>query len=51
MSYEKISVPAEGERIHAEGTSLHVPDNPYLAYIEGDGTCADITRACLRICM
>jgi isocitrate dehydrogenase len=49
MSYEKITVPAGGERISAAGTTLDVPDNPYLAYIEGDGTGPDITRACLRI--
>jgi isocitrate dehydrogenase len=49
MNYEKIIVPAGGERIRAEGTALRVPDNPYLAYIEGDGTGPDITRACLRI--
>jgi isocitrate dehydrogenase len=49
MSYEKITVPAGGERIRADGASLRVPGNPYLAYIEGDGTGPDITRACLRI--
>ncbi|HET9224603.1 MAG TPA: isocitrate dehydrogenase (NADP(+)) [Roseiflexaceae bacterium] len=49
MTYEKINVPSGGEHIRAEGSTLHVPDNPYLAYIEGDGTGPDITRACLRI--
>jgi isocitrate dehydrogenase len=49
MGYEKITVPAGGARIIARGTTLQVPDNPYLAYIEGDGTGPDITRACLRI--
>jgi isocitrate dehydrogenase len=49
MTYEKINVPAGGERIRADGATLAVPDNPYLAYIEGDGTGPDITRACLRI--
>jgi isocitrate dehydrogenase len=49
MSYEKIAVPAGGERIRADGATLRVPDNPYLAYIEGDGTGPDITRACLRV--
>ena len=48
MSYEKITVPAGGERIRASGDKLQIPDNPYLAYIEGDGTGPDITRACLR---
>jgi len=49
MSYEKITVPAGGERIRASGDKLEIPDNPYLAYIEGDGTGPDITRACLRV--
>jgi isocitrate dehydrogenase len=49
MSYEKITVPAGGERIRASGGKLQIPDNPYLAYIEGDGTGPDITRACLRV--
>jgi isocitrate dehydrogenase len=49
MSYEKITVPAGGERIRASGDKLQIPNNPYLAYIEGDGTGPDITRACLRV--
>jgi len=49
MSYEKITVPAGGERIRASGDKLQIPDTPYLAYIEGDGTGPDITRACLRV--
>ncbi len=49
MGYEKITVPEGGARITASGTTLQVPNNPYLAYIEGDGTGPDITRACLRI--
>jgi len=49
MSYEKITVPAGGERIRASGDKLQIPDNPYLAYIEGDGTGPDITRACIRV--
>jgi len=49
MSYEKITVPAGGQHIRVSGDKLQVPDNPYLAYIEGDGTGPDITRACLRL--
>jgi isocitrate dehydrogenase len=49
MGYEKVTVPEGGERISASGDTLRIPDNPYLAYIEGDGTGPDITRACLRI--
>lgn len=49
MGYEKITVPEGGAHIRAVDNKLEVPDNPYLAYIEGDGTGPDITRACLRI--
>src|SRR3954454_25285054 len=49
MSYEQIVVPEGGERIRVSGDTLAVPHTPYLAYIEGDGTGPDITRACLRI--
>ena len=46
MSYEKITVPASGEKITmgADG-HVNVPDNPILPFIEGDGTGRDITRA------
>jgi isocitrate dehydrogenase len=49
MGYEKITVPEGGARIGTAGNTLQVPDNPYLTYIEGDGTGPDITRASLRI--
>jgi isocitrate dehydrogenase len=49
MGYEKITVPEGGARIGTAGNTLQVPNNPYLTYIEGDGTGPDITRACLRI--
>jgi isocitrate dehydrogenase len=49
MAYEKIVVPAEGQKITASNGRLNVPDNPILAYIEGDGIGPDITRASKRI--
>ncbi len=50
MAYDKIKVPAGGERITAgKGGALIVPDNPYIAYIEGDGTGPDITKASMLI--
>ncbi len=49
MGYAHITVPEGGTRIGTAGNTLQVPDNPYLTYIEGDGTGPDITRACLRI--
>ncbi len=50
MSYSKIVVPAKGEKITmgADG-ALQVPDHPILPFIEGDGTGADITRACMIV--
>jgi isocitrate dehydrogenase len=37
MKYEKIQVPADGQRITINpDSSLTVPDNPYIAFIEGD---------------
>ena len=45
-SYEKITPPAEGERIEVgENGSVTVPDHPIIPYIEGDGIGVDITPA------
>lgn len=44
MAYKKISVP-RGERITLQEGILHVPDNPIVAFIEGDGTGVDIWAA------
>jgi isocitrate dehydrogenase len=50
MAYQNIVVPADGAKItiNSDGT-LHVPANPILAFIEGDGIGRDITTASLRI--
>ena len=50
MAYDKIKVPASGEKItlKSEGV-LSVPDNPIITYIEGDGTGPDITKASMKI--
>src|SRR3954469_12998811 len=50
MKYEKISVPAEGQRITINpDSSLNVPDHPLIAYIEGDGIGIDITPVMLKV--
>lgn len=49
MAYAKIKVPQEGEKITIKDNKLVVPDNPILAYIEGDGIGYDITTASMRI--
>jgi len=44
--FDKIQIPAEGERITVEGKGqLKVSDCPVIPFIEGDGTGRDITRA------
>jgi isocitrate dehydrogenase len=48
MAYEKIEVPA-GEKITFENGHLNVPDNPIVAFIEGDGIGIDITPASLLV--
>ncbi len=49
MAYSKIVVPPDGERITVREGKLHVPDNPILLWIEGDGIGPDIMRASMRI--
>lgn len=43
--YKKISVPSSGEKISVENGKFVVPDNPVIAFIEGDGTGPDIWNA------
>ena len=49
MTYTKIIVPTEGERITTREGKLHVSDNPILLWIEGDGIGPDIVTASKRI--
>ncbi len=49
MAYKKITVPAGGEKISIEDGKLQVPDRPIIAFIEGDGTGADIWAASVRV--
>ncbi|MCI0397781.1 MAG: isocitrate dehydrogenase (NADP(+)) [Chloroflexi bacterium] len=48
MSFSNIQVPA-GEKITYSGGRLDVPDNPIVAFIEGDGIGVDITPASMRV--
>lgn len=48
MSYSKIKVPA-GEKISYANGQLQVPDNPIVAFIEGDGIGVDITPASILV--
>ena len=50
MSYEKIKIPRNGEKITmGDDGCLSVPDRPVVPYIEGDGTGPDITRAAMVV--
>ena len=49
MTYTKIVVPTEGERITTREGKLSVSDNPILLWIEGDGIGPDIMTASKRI--
>ncbi|NUF28903.1 NADP-dependent isocitrate dehydrogenase [Acinetobacter oleivorans] len=44
MSYQKIVVPADGDKIKVNADlSLNVPNHPIIPFIEGDGIGVDIT--------
>jgi len=45
MTDTHIAVPANGSKVVFDGSNLHVPDHPIVAFIEGDGTGPDIWRA------
>jgi isocitrate dehydrogenase len=47
--FDIIEVPEDGQKIDVVQGRLRVPDNPIVAFIEGDGIGPDITRACLRV--
>ena len=45
MAYKHITVPSDGEKITIADGALQVPNNPIIAFIEGDGTGVDIWAA------
>jgi len=50
MQYEHIKIPKDGQRITINpDASLNVPDNPIIAFIEGDGIGIDITPVMLKV--
>ena len=44
MAFDKINIPA-GEKVTVSNGKLNVPNNPIVAYIEGDGIGPDIWKA------
>ena len=49
MSFKNITIPEQGERVTVQDGELHVPDEPIIAFIEGDGIGRDIMMASKRI--
>jgi len=50
MGYQKIQVPANGEKITVNADmSLNVPDNPIIPFIEGDGIGVDISPVMIKV--
>jgi isocitrate dehydrogenase len=48
-SYNGVAVPADGKAIGYGNGVLHVPDNPIIPFIEGDGTGRDIWKASRQV--
>jgi len=48
MAYANVKVP-QGEKITVSGDKVHVPNQPIIPFIEGDGTGRDIWRASVRV--
>jgi len=44
-AYNDNPIPADGQAIQVQDGKFHVPDNPILPFIEGDGTGPDIWKA------
>jgi len=50
MAYNKISVPADGEKITVnDDLSLNVPNRPIIPFIEGDGIGVDVTPPMISV--
>lgn len=50
MAYQKVTIPTTGAKIHVESNGkLTVPNNPIVAFIEGDGIGIDITPVMQKV--
>jgi isocitrate dehydrogenase len=45
VKFNGVDIPTSGQKITLSGTSLVVPNNPIIPFIEGDGTGRDIWKA------
>jgi len=48
-SYNGVAVPQNGAVVGYSNGEYHVPDNPIIPFIEGDGTGRDIWKASVRV--
>jgi isocitrate dehydrogenase len=48
-SYNGVALPKDGTSITFDGGKFHIPDNPIVPFIEGDGTGRDIWKASQRV--
>ncbi len=48
-AFNGVAVPAGGARISYKDGQYHIPDNPVVPFIEGDGTGRDIWKASVRV--
>ncbi len=48
-NYQHIKVPQVGEKIRVVNNKLKIPNNPIIAFIEGDGIGPDIWKASKRV--
>ncbi|HLK33316.1 MAG TPA: NADP-dependent isocitrate dehydrogenase [Terriglobales bacterium] len=48
-SYNGVALPKDGAPITFSGGKFHIPDNPIIPFIEGDGTGRDIWKASRRV--
>ena len=46
---KKVSIPSSGKLISVKDGKLHVPDNPIVSFIEGDGIGVDITPVMQKV--
>ncbi|USZ67318.1 isocitrate dehydrogenase (NADP(+)) [Halorussus salilacus] len=49
MSYDKVEVPEDGEKVTVEDGELKVPDNPIIPIIHGDGIGQDVGPAAQKV--
>ena len=50
MAYQKITIPSDGAKIQvAKDGKVQTPNNPIIAFIEGDGIGIDITPVMQKV--